>query len=113
MLTNQNLDIYRGEDKSWGISVAIDGPVDLTGAALAFTVRRTYTGTALVTKTVGDGITVTDAANGQATLALVPDDTADLTIATHYYDLVLTLSGKSYTLAVGTFKVLQNIHAIS
>lgn len=53
--------------------------VDLTGAqSITFTMRQTKTSPVIVTKNLGVGITVTNAAGGKYTVKLDPSDTTDL-----------------------------------
>lgn len=64
--------------------VLVDGanqPLNLTGASIWFTAKRRYSDTdadAIIQKTVGDGITVDNAAGGLAHVTLLPEDTFDL-----------------------------------
>ena len=62
--------------------------VDITGASISFVVRATLpAGTvdddtdAIISKTVGAGITITDGPNGVAKLVIDETDTADITYA--------------------------------
>lgn len=59
---------------------------DLTGANLYMTVRDNIGGTVLITKTTGDGISVTCAGDGQATITLSTTDT-DIPKGCYYYDI--------------------------
>lgn len=52
---------------------------DITGWSLEYTMRRrAMDPEALVTKTVGSGITLTSPATGQGTITMLPADTASL-----------------------------------
>jgi cyanophycinase-like exopeptidase len=63
---------YRGDTIPLSIAVTREGTaVDLTGAALRFVAKRRLKDAdvdALITKTIGTGITVTDAAAGAAVI---------------------------------------------
>lgn len=71
-------------------------PFDLTGCLLFFTLRAQLVpsdpgdATALITKDVGSGITITNAVGGIAQIALTPADTALLPVDVDlYYDVKL------------------------
>jgi cyanophycinase-like exopeptidase len=70
---------YRGDTIPLSIAVTREGTaVDLTGAALRFVAKRRLKDAdvdALITKTIGAGITVTDAAAGAAVIMIDPADT--------------------------------------
>jgi hypothetical protein len=71
------LEMTRGDTTTFDVTLT-DGdgdPLDLTDLDLTFTASHAAM---VITKTVGDGITVTDLAGGLASIELVPDDTADL-----------------------------------
>jgi hypothetical protein len=56
-------------------------PLDLAETELTFTVKRSaFDADALIQKTVGAGITVTDESAGVATITLEPGDTADIDV---------------------------------
>lgn len=96
-----NLVAKRGDDEEYEftITVADGGPFDLTDCDLAFTAKRLLTdpdSDAVIVKTLGDGITVTDAENGEATLVIASADTVGLTVDRRglhfYYDIQVTES---------------------
>ena len=87
-------------------------PVDLTDAGLWFTAKTSPTSTAAVfQKTLGQGITVTDPANGAGMIALAPGDTSGL--ATRqlqlYFDLELETGGAVFTVAAGKLVVIPDV----
>lgn len=71
------LEMVRGDTVTLDVALT-DGdgnPLDLTDLGLTFTaVNASMT----ITKTLDDGITLTDDVGGLATVELVPDDTSDL-----------------------------------
>lgn len=79
------LRMVRGDDYEFDVFVtdsASGDAEDLTGTELWFTAKRTYyeaDGVAPITKEIGDGITVLDAAGGQARVLIEAADTEDFT----------------------------------
>ena len=66
-------------------------------------------GTALVTKTVGAGITLVTPLSGRADVALLPADTAALKAGVYYYELEIVLSGSKSTAAYGAVTILADL----
>lgn len=69
---------------------------DLTGASITWQLFAmaggTFTGAALVTKSVGSGITITNAVGGIFEVTLAPDDTEGLS-GTYYHEAEATMPG--------------------
>ncbi len=84
------LSMVRGEAKVWQFAVTENGsPVNLTGASIRFVIRDSFPAAsvtddsaALLTKSVGSGISITDPLNGIFELALAKADTNAWEIAT-------------------------------
>jgi len=72
-----NLTIYQGESRSLDYVITDDQgePVDLTFYAPEWRLASRTDETPLVTKTLGAGITYTDASQGMLTVELTPEDT--------------------------------------
>jgi len=90
--------VIKGHITSYQVVVARNGlAVDLSSATLKYEARKdSPTGDVIViTKTIGNGIVITDAVNGRATLSLTADDTAALSVeqALLYYNLILNAGG--------------------
>jgi hypothetical protein len=101
----QNLSCLAGE--AVVLTVTMDTPPagGISGWALAFYLKKAYTdAVALVTKTSGSGITVTDAVNGVFTVTLATADT-DQTPGNYVYDVWRTDSGQETALAHGRFSI--------
>lgn len=85
--------LIKGTQSSYAIVVARSGAVvDLTGCSLVFEARRTpSTNPPIIQKSIGNGIVVTDAPNGNATLTIQASDTATLgpEFSFLYYRLIL------------------------
>jgi len=76
-----DLELIHGETKQLDIAVVDgnDAAVDITGSSFWFTVKRDWLDAdadALITKTVGSGITIDDAPNGSAVIDIDPADFA-------------------------------------
>lgn len=82
-------------------------PCDLTGAIIKWGLKKTVNSLEiLVTKTIGSGITVTDAVNGKYTIKLEPDDTKPLKADTYYHECEITdNSGNVSTSFIGFVKI--------
>jgi hypothetical protein len=125
MSTGTTLALVRGDTNEYDIEVK-KGTVaqNLTGMSLRFTAKTDPLdpdADAEIRKTIGSGITVTDAVQGKARLTLLPADTASMPIGNptsrgEYYttplswDLQMTdSSGNVYTLARGKIVVRGDI----
>lgn len=109
------LTMTRGDSTILDLVVADGGtPVDLTGVSMWWTAKRRHTDTddqAVIAKTVGDGIAVTNAPGGLATVTIDPDDTAGLDNSSAlWWDLqVKDGAGKVRTLAAGRLVVNADV----
>lgn len=102
-------DIYQAEGVITIPLVLLDGgaPLDLTGWTLS--ARLGYEGNKnLVTKTVGSGITVTDAAAGELTVSFDEDD-LDRVARVYDFELRRTGSGTERTLIVGKLALQSSL----
>lgn len=86
-MTKQNQDflMWSGDDKVITVTVYDndDNVVNITGATITWQLSQNIDSSALITKTVGSGIALSDPVNGQFTITLEPADTASL--AGRYY----------------------------
>jgi hypothetical protein len=104
--------MYRGDTAAWDFTVTEpDGTaVDLTDAAgIRFTAKNRPTdadGAAVIAKTVGDGVTVTNAAGGVLRVQLAEDD-VPLSLS---WDLQLADDADGvYTVAAGRLEIKADI----
>ena len=102
--------IIKGHLTAYNIVVARNGnAVNLTGATLTFEARKdSPTGDVLViSKSIGNGIVVTDMINGRATLTITSDDTAALSVdqSLLYYNLILNAGLGQEIVDSGTLKI--------
>lgn len=84
----------RFETKTLSVTVTTDTgrPASLSGAKLYFTARPHPQGDVVITKTIDDGIEVTDAAKGIALITLSTEDT-DLPSGQYRYDVWVEMPG--------------------
>ena len=114
MTLQRNLEIFRGDTKvleGQAKNSADDTPIDLTGALLWFTVKkkRSDVDPGVLQKTVGSGILITDALQGEFKIEVAPSDTASLN-GRFYWDLQLKNTiGQIFTLASGIFNVVIDV----
>ncbi|HUT35047.1 MAG TPA: hypothetical protein VNE39_16270 [Planctomycetota bacterium] len=110
----QDIVRFRGDT----VPIAFDLGRDITGASLAFTVKRRATDpqtAALIAKTSaqGGGIEITNAAAGQFAVTLAAADTAALLPdgrrAAFLYDVEMTLDGAVETIFAGAFVLLPDV----
>lgn len=105
-------DLFRGDSHELDVAIAKDGvPLNITGCTLRFTAKRDKSDPdleAVISKVSTDSseIEITDALNGEATIHLVPGDTAALTqVTTLYYDVQVTDgTGRVSTVVSGRIK---------
>lgn len=84
--------------------------LNLTTLDVTFAMAADVRGAPDVTKTEGDGITITDAAGGLCEVELLTADTSSLAPGRYYWELEVTdASSQSTVVATGAFKVAQNI----
>lgn len=109
--------MYRGDTAAWDFTVTEpDGTaVDLTDAeGIRFTAKdrpADLDADARIAKTIGDGVTVTDAANGQVRVQLASDDTSALAVPLSLaFDLqIADAVGGVYTVAAGRLEIKADI----
>ena len=105
----QNLltEIYSGVQKDLLVTckTASGTPKDLTSATITYKIGDLYAGTTALTKSVGSGITITDATAGEFTISIDAADTASLA-GTYTHQLKVTdSSGKSDIILTGTVRI--------
>ena len=83
--------------------------VDITGATAEFIMAKRPGKSAVVTKTVGSGIVITDATNGLLEITLEPADTETLSGTFHHELEVTDLGGRKTTVLFGTVTVRLNV----
>ncbi len=120
--TLHSFDMHRGDARVITFTVVDDKDVvvDITTATLLWVFSKQDEdasepqpkGVALLTKSIGSGITVTDAVNGEGEIALDSGDTVALTAQLDYYqELQITLSGKPTTIMFGVITLKKDLAA--
>lgn len=106
----------RGDSERYLLTLTEDGaPLNLTGAEIWMTAKRdvgALDADAVFQKSVGAGITITNAVGGLATVDLVPADTSDLPAATTWlvYDVQVKLAdGRILTPLTGALAVEPDV----
>lgn len=112
------LEMSRGDSRKWTFAVTYSdtGAVySLAGASMWFTAKKRITDAdvaAVFQKTIGSGITLTDAANGLGYIELSPADTSALSSGKQNLEFDLQLkssAGKIYTVAFGKLTVYPDV----
>ena len=77
-----DLEMFRGNNRVFSLAVQRDGrPLDISGATFRFLVRKSVgdaPSAAVITKTTGAGLAISDAPNGIVDITFVPSDTNPL-----------------------------------
>jgi hypothetical protein len=107
MPPEQTLRLIRAQDLT--LRASLSPPREVTGWSITFQVRDSLGGTSRITKTVGSGITLTDAGKGIITISLAKADTATLTIQSYVWDVKRTDSGNNVVLARGQLVLEQEV----
>ena len=106
----QDFEVYDGDAKL--LQIDIDPDKDLTGATVTwYLTQHDKPDSILVTKSIGSGITVTNAALGQFEVAIDEADTDGLasgenTVEYRHYARVLDTSGDTAVVTTGVVSVL-------
>ena len=99
---------HQGEDLT--LTATMAPAANITGWTLTFSIKKQYgDAAALLTKTVGAGITIIDAANGVFQIALASADTAALETRQYVFDIQRTNSGSRTVLTIGNITVLPQV----
>lgn len=96
--------------ETFQVSEEEDGSlIDITGAQIVLVVRDHKTQDQMLMAEVSDGITLTDASNGEFEVLFSADDMASLSASTYDVGLVLTLAGGTTQILRGTLPVLDGV----
>lgn len=100
---DQNFELWSGNHATLTIPVlnAAGAVVPITGAAIKWVLSKAVDSAALVTKTVGAGVTITNGAGGIFTVALLPADTSSLWGIYYHEAEVTDGSGNIVTVLTG------------
>ncbi|MEQ8823826.1 MAG: hypothetical protein RIC14_05585 [Filomicrobium sp.] len=107
-----NIAINAGDsvDIDYALTNSDGSSMDLTGASAKWGISPDGTASsATLTKTVGDGISITDAASGALTVSI---DAGEIPAGHHWYELEVVLSdASSHTMARGYLHATSTIYA--
>lgn len=99
----RNIEMVRGDTLSFGIEFeGLDQDLD----AAYFTVRNRNNDGQILQKSIGDGITKTEANKYRVRVA--PEDTANVTPGVYNYDLEITVGDDVYTILRGTLQLFRD-----
>lgn len=113
---NVDLTVIRGDTAVYRCTVTIDGvPADLTGHSIFFTLKPSLTTTdanKTFQKSIGSGVTVTNAAAGEFEVKLLAADLKPLTPGkTYYWDIqIIQPDGSVNTPLIGNFFVSPDVN---
>jgi hypothetical protein len=108
---DQNFEMHSGDTKDIVVTVLdeLDQKVDITGSTAVFILSKNEFSAAIVTKTTGGGIALTDPVHGELTVTLDTADTEPL-IGEHYFEIELTdASLRVSTVVVGHIDIRPNV----
>jgi hypothetical protein len=113
--TNQDIPDRRTDEFVAGDTLVIDTPVeynggayDLTGASITFVIAEDRGETPLVTRSVGNGITITNAVGGEFRVVVDPADTVNLCGNYHIETEVVVSDGRVSTVSTGQLHVKED-----
>jgi hypothetical protein len=116
MPPEQLIRIIRGQDLS--LRFTMDRPRSVSGWSVSFTLKKKLAGTTVLSKTVGSGVTLTDAGRGVITVSLAKSDLSSATLTTaladgegYVWDLKRTDSGSNVVLARGELILEEEVTA--
>jgi hypothetical protein len=105
------IEIPRGDGRveTFTVTDAAGAVVNITGMTIRLMVKRTHSGSVLITKSVGSGVTITDGAGGVLTVTFAATETDDLA-GKYVWDLEVT-DGASVprTVASGSLYVRPDV----
>jgi hypothetical protein len=103
-----SVSFYAGEDVI--LRCQLSPVVNITGWSIKFTARAQLNILPiLITKIVGGGITITDAANAKFDIQLDNADTNTATPQDYFFDVQRTNAGFANELGIGTLHLLQPV----
>jgi len=112
----QDFSMHSGDNRSLSVTITDQSQavLDVSGAAITWALSRAVTdkvepkGVAIVSKTVGSGITITDGSNGLVEVTIAEADTASLA-GTYYHEMQMVLSGNTSTIMYGTVIIKKDL----
>jgi hypothetical protein len=105
MVPEQTLRMIRAQDLI--LQFTMSQPTDITGWSITFAVLTALGGSTQISKTVGNGIAITDAGRGVIQVTLAKNDTLGLPIQEYVWALKRTDAGNNLMLARGELVLEQ------
>lgn len=104
----QNLSMTRGDTESIVVTMTSNGttPINITGRTYRAQIRTTKDASSI---DASFSCSVTNGANGEVTCTLTPNQTASLSVGTHYWDFEEDNAGVISTVMAGTVTVLADV----
>jgi hypothetical protein len=112
--------LFKGTDHEFPVTVlnsAQTAAIDITSFALSFVMKRTKSGSAVVTKTTPSGISIggtydadPDVNTQVATVIIADTDTDDLPTGNYYYEVKRTDAGLESIIVQGTVPLERALH---
>jgi len=107
---------HSGDSRTLEVTIndEVGAVVDISSATLTWGLSKksadttTPMGAALITKTIGSGITITDGPNGRCDVAIDPADT-DALAGDFYHELEMVLTGETSTVLYGAVTILKDL----
>lgn len=109
-ISGQNLEVFQGDNKQIIITIYDEDDVilDLTGYDIVWVVYHPTTKALVLSKALGDGITVPTPANGQLVIDLEPADTLVVVPNTYNHECEITAGSVVSTTTTGIIKILYS-----
>lgn len=107
-----NVDFYRTLTIKSKVGEAAPAAIDLTSATIFMQIKPALGGAAVVSLSVGDGITKTDPANGKISILIDSEEMKTIEPGKYIYDLVIVRSGLSEIVMQGYMKIKSGATAI-
>lgn len=110
-LTRQLLSMFSGESRTLTFAVKDSAGVaqDLTAATIKFHISRDEGVAALITKSIGSGITVPTPTDGNIVVAMAASDTATICGELYFQVIVTDGSGNISVVAHGDLTILNTL----
>ena len=110
MATSQNISVFQGNSLTITVTCvdAAGAAKSLIGAAITWALGAKAKSAPTITKAIGSGVTVTDAAGGVFEVALDPADTSALSAKSYYHEAKVTDGGgRVATIMTGTATIKE------
>jgi hypothetical protein len=107
-----NIEVYRGDSALLSVHITDNAGADFnitTATEITFTIRtQEDDATALLTKTLGAGVTLTVPATGHCTVKIEDGDTYDFP-GVKLYDIQVEIAGEVYTVVKDRFTITKEV----